>query len=177
MVASCRLNWNEITVPALREAIDLAERYAAGGASKRELEVMYDTVKVVREWQCPGILAALWPDNRQLTEAVDQFCRIVDDWYRYRQPGLRTRVLALLFRDIIGNPFRPVAFAPDWHTSTTVQLARQMYESRDFTPMPILADALQDAGCEDDAILAHCRDPQATHIRGCWVIDLVLGKA
>ena len=42
--------------------------------------------------------------------------------------------------------------------------------------MPILADALQDAGCEDEQILAHCRDPQATHFRGCWVVDLVLGK-
>jgi hypothetical protein len=43
--------------------------------------------------------------------------------------------------------------------------------------MPILADALQDAGCEDDAILAHCRDPHLTHVRGCWVVDLVLGKS
>jgi hypothetical protein len=51
-----------------------------------------------------------------------------------------------------------------------------MYESRDFSPMPILADALQDAGCDNDTILAHCRDEQHTHVRGCWVVDLVLGK-
>jgi hypothetical protein len=51
-----------------------------------------------------------------------------------------------------------------------------MYESRDFSPMPILADALQDAGCENPDILGHCRDPNGVHDRGCWVVDLVLGK-
>jgi len=51
-----------------------------------------------------------------------------------------------------------------------------MYESRDFAPMPVLADALEEAGCDDAAVLAHCRDPQAPHVRGCWVVDLVLGK-
>jgi hypothetical protein len=50
-----------------------------------------------------------------------------------------------------------------------------MYKSRDFTPMPILADALQDAGCDNAEILAHCRG-DSPHIRGCWVVDLVLGK-
>jgi hypothetical protein len=56
-------------------------------------------------------------------------------------------------------------------------LAGQMYESRDFANMPILADALEDAGCDNDAVLAHCRDEKATHVRGCWVVDLVLGKS
>ena len=51
-----------------------------------------------------------------------------------------------------------------------------MYEARDFGAMPILADALQDAGCEDAAILDHCRDANGVHVRGCWVVDLVLGK-
>ena len=79
-------------------------------------------------------------------------------------------------RDIFGNPFRPVSFSPAWQTDTALTLARQMYDSRDFSLMPILADALQDAGCEDEHILSHCRDPQAAHVRGCWVVDLVLGK-
>jgi hypothetical protein len=56
-----------------------------------------------------------------------------------------------------------------------VAFARQMYESRDFSPMPILADALQDAGCDHPDVLAHCRGP-GPHVRGCWVVDLVLGK-
>ncbi|AWM42428.1 hypothetical protein C1280_28495 [Gemmata obscuriglobus] len=79
-------------------------------------------------------------------------------------------------RCIFGNPFRPVAFAPEWRTSTAVALAQGMYESRDFSAMPILADALQDAGCDNDAMLDHCRDPEGVHARGCWVVDLVLGK-
>ena len=53
--------------------------------------------------------------------------------------------------------FRPVTFAPEWRTDTAVALARQMYESRDFSAMPILADALQDAGCDNDDVLNHCR--------------------
>ncbi|VTU01878.1 Uncharacterized protein (Fragment) OS=uncultured bacterium PE=4 SV=1 [Gemmataceae bacterium] len=63
-----------------------------------------------------------------------------------------------------------------WRTSTAVAIAQGMYESRNFAAMPILADALQDAGCEAEAILTHCRDPEQVHVRGCWVVDLVLGK-
>jgi hypothetical protein len=80
-----------------------------------------------------------------------------------------------LLRDIFGNPFRPVTVDPAWLTSTVTALARQMYESRDFTPMPILTDALQDAGCDHADILGHCRS-DGPHVRGCWVVDLVLGK-
>ena len=84
-------------------------------------------------------------------------------------------VLAFLLRDVFGNPFRPVTFSPEWRTETAVAIARGMYESRDFSAMPILADALQDAGCDNDEILDHCRGP-GPHVRGCWVVDLVLGK-
>ncbi len=84
-------------------------------------------------------------------------------------------IQSLLVRDIFGNPFRPVSFAPEWRTSTALALATQMCESRDFGAMPILADALQDAGCADENILLHCRGP-GPHVRGCWVVDLVLGK-
>jgi hypothetical protein len=81
-----------------------------------------------------------------------------------------------IIRDIFGNPFhkRP-KFDTRWRTETVLALARQMYESRDFTAMPILADALQDAECDNADILDHCRGP-GPHVRGCWVVDLVLGK-
>jgi hypothetical protein len=72
---------------------------------------------------------------------------------------------------------RPVPFDHAWRTSTAVVIAQSMYDSRDFSAMPILADALQDAGCDHDDILNHCRDANGTHVRGCWVVDLVLGKA
>jgi hypothetical protein len=82
-----------------------------------------------------------------------------------------------LINEVHGNPFRPVAFDPAWCTSTAVALAKQMYESRDFCAMAILADALQDVGCDSDDVLGHCRDAKQVHVRGCWVVDLVLGKA
>jgi hypothetical protein len=82
-----------------------------------------------------------------------------------------------LVRDIFGNPFGPVTLDSSWLTSTVVSLAQQMYDSRDFSPMPILADALQDAGCDNAAILDHCRDPKGVHVRGCFVVDMLLDKA
>ena len=82
-----------------------------------------------------------------------------------------------LLRDIFANPFRPVGFDSAWRTSTAVAMAKGMYDSRDFTAMPILADALQDAGCDDDDVLSHCRAEHGIHVRGCWVIDLVLGNS
>jgi hypothetical protein len=80
-----------------------------------------------------------------------------------------------MFRDVVGNPFRSVAFSPSWRTDTAVGLARQVYEGRDFSAMPILADTLQDAGCDNTDVLDHCRDP-SPHVRGCWVVDLLLDK-
>jgi hypothetical protein len=83
--------------------------------------------------------------------------------------------LCSALRDIFGNPFRPVSFSAEWRTDTAVALAHQMYESREFGAMPILADALQEAGCDCDAVLTHCRNANQVHVRGCWVVDGVLG--
>ena len=65
---------------------------------------------------------------------------------------------------------------PRWLTSPVLILARGMYETRDFATMPILADALEEGGCDHPAILTHSRS-DATHVRGCWVVDLILGKS
>jgi hypothetical protein len=92
------------------------------------------------------------------------------------QKDVITAEYADLFREVFGNPFRPVAFHADWRIDTAVSLATAAYESRDFSTLPILADALQDAGCDADDLLAHCRDPKQVHVRGCWAVDLVLGK-
>jgi hypothetical protein len=80
-----------------------------------------------------------------------------------------------LCREVFGNLFESVNFDPAWHADTAVSLAQQMYDARDFSAMPILADALQDAGCDNEGILSHCRS-SGPHVRGCWVVDLVLGK-
>jgi hypothetical protein len=88
---------------------------------------------------------------------------------------LREHHSVVLLREVFHNPWKMPTIQPDWRTETVNTLARTMYASRDFSAMPILADALQDAGCDDDDILDHCRAP-GEHVRGCWVVDLVLSK-
>src|SRR5262249_48886549 len=74
--------------------------------------------------------------------------------------------LSLSLRCIFGNPFPPVAVPPAWQTANVVALAQAIYDERAFDRMPILADALEDAGCANADILNHCRQP-AEHVRGC----------
>jgi hypothetical protein len=83
---------------------------------------------------------------------------------------------AAVLRELLGNPFRRPAFDAEWRTDTAVGVATAVEADAAWDRMPILADALQDAGCEDAAVLAHCRDPRAAHRRGCWVLDEVLGR-
>jgi hypothetical protein len=106
-------------------------------------------------------------------EELNRYRSVILDWSRVDTP--ETKILAALVRDTFGNPFRPVALAPEWRTDTVPGIAHQMYESRDFAAMPILADALQDAGCDSADILDHCRG-LGPHVRGCWVVDLLLAK-
>jgi hypothetical protein len=80
-----------------------------------------------------------------------------------------------LLRDISGNPFRPVALCPSWLTPNVTGLATTIYEDLVFDRMPILADALEEAGCDNADILTHCRGP-GPHVRGCWVLDLLTGR-
>ncbi|MDY3553783.1 hypothetical protein R5W24_002897 [Gemmata sp. JC717] len=81
-----------------------------------------------------------------------------------------------ILRDIFGNPFRPVAVERSWLTSTVLLLTERIYQDRAFDQIPILADALQDAGCGNDDILNHLRS-DGPHVKGCWALDLVLGKS
>ena len=115
------------------------------------------------------VLCNIVPDILEVFKItkLDKLLHIVAD------PGLVSQddVIA----EVFGDPFKPVAFAPEWRTDTAVLLAKQMYDSRDFSVMPILADALQDAGCDSEDVLDHSRGP-GPHVRGCWVVDLVLGK-
>ena len=86
------------------------------------------------------------------------------------------RVQCDLIRDIFGNPFCRTAFDSAWRTSTVELLGRGSYDERAFDRLPILADALQDAGCDSDDILNACRS-DTQHARGNWVVDLVLNRA
>ena len=97
--------------------------------------------------------------------------------YASRKSQKRERAAqAALLRDIFGNPFRPVALSPAWRSSDVVALAEGIYADKAFDRVPILADALQDAGCDHPDVLNHCRDTSLTHVRGCWVIDLLTGR-
>jgi hypothetical protein len=92
----------------------------------------------------------------------------------------RATPLPVLFRDIFGPlPFRIVSNAHNWlswENSTVPRLAQTIYDERNFGLLPILADALEAAGCTNEDILRHCREP-GEHVRGCWVVDLLLGKS
>jgi hypothetical protein len=153
--------------PRYQQSIDSFERLADGTIERDEFR------HTIPGFSNPGMLVAEWSTwNEHRTGAVARTALSV---------ALNTlaeeSVQASLFRDIFGNPFRPVSFDPSWRTSTAVALAKGMYESREFGAMPILADALQDTGCDNDDVLTHCRDASGLHVRGCWVVDLVLGKS
>jgi hypothetical protein len=84
---------------------------------------------------------------------------------------------AALLRDIVGNPFRPVSVDRAWlawQDGTVIKLAQGLYEENAFDRLPILADALEEAGCSDVALLSHLRSP-GPHVRGCFPVDLILG--
>jgi hypothetical protein len=193
-VACCRQNWHPFPDERCREAVDIAERFAEGTAGPAELRAARLYVRTSRDayhqYHLDNPAAFLtWAAACDVEDIVDEaasWCAEKACHYAFVPPLFapdldRVRRLSLqetsdLLRDIFGNPFRPVSFLPSWRTDTAVALARQMYESRDFGAMPILADALQDAMCDNEDILSHCRDVKQSHVRGCWVVDLVLGK-
>jgi hypothetical protein len=182
-VACCRRIWGKMRDKETRRAVEVAERYADGLCS--ENEVVLAQAKASNAWHdarggkgkaaafCGGTVLTF------VAHTAASNCGLYAAQVASRTPGREDvgerAEQAVLFRDIFGNPFRPVAFSDDWRTDTAVSLARMMYDARDFSAMPILADALQDAGCDSDDILDHCRGP-GPHVRGCWVVDLVLGK-
>lgn len=102
-----------------------------------------------------------------------------DAWMAARRPELAWQ--AGLIHDIFGGLFHTIDLFRSrlvdtaWLTPTVTALTQEMYESRDFARIPVLADALQEAGCEDEDILLHCQG-LGPHTRGCWVLDRLLGR-
>ncbi len=195
-VACCRSIWHLLEGEPARCAVEVSERFADGNATNSErraaallsAEGQHGT-HYWAEAAAAGAVGTLQP--RLLRLVLQHATHGVGDAVAPRVPGqaltadqsaVRAQMTraecanqAVLLRDIFGNPFRPVAFSTNWRTDTAVTLAAQMYELRDFSAMPILADALQDAGCGNENILAHCRGP-GSHVRGCWVVDLLTGR-
>jgi hypothetical protein len=165
--------------------VDVAERYAGGRCTRPELLAARKSLRAAiralppatKRGQLVGAFAELTDDTFEGFEYTLHCAGGALKKYRGRQFRAEKVVLSGLLRDVFGNPCRPrPEFATEWRTDTATTLALQMYDSRDFSAMPILADALQDAGCDNDDILSHCRDTSLPHVRGCWVVDLVLGR-
>jgi hypothetical protein len=192
-VACCRRLWPLIDDERSRLAVAVAERYADGEASIEEFRAAEKESIVVCEQRAPNdaLFAChqlFWKEVNGLHASTSTLSAVFKhqesqagrtfDPLDSRRSGAclsEERAQSTLLRDIFGNPFRPVAFADSWRSEAAVSLASAVYTERAFDRLPILGDALEEAGCDHPDILNHCRGP-GLHVRGCWVVDLVLGK-
>jgi hypothetical protein len=145
-------------------AIRVAERFADGLASEAEL---------LQAGRCSAG-GSTWTICFPGAWEAASYCA--------REEQVGARVKANLLRDIYGNPFHPVRPMQRWLTADTLALARAAYEERvipsgalDRARLGVLADAMEEAGCLDQAILDHLRG-LGPHVRGCFVVDAVLGQ-
>jgi len=194
--ACCRA-MGDLLTPIGRATVEVAEAFAEGRASVAELAAAGDTAHAA--------LPNPWPELEDAngdhifgtasTEYVLAYAAIaalaITDTNAYHaardviaHAGSVEEVggqlvpegrLVDLLHDIFGNPFQPVNLDPQWLTPTVSLLARGIDAEKAFDRLPILADALEEAGCDHPHVLAHCREHR-DHVRGCWVLDLVLGE-
>jgi hypothetical protein len=182
--ACCRHLQNWIDEERFLEAVATAERFADGVGSKAALKRARQSVRAVRhrlptELGQPSVeWVALWLAEVAASEKA--FGKVAHEIQRFGSEGLllpneRPSADALL-RCILGNPFHEVAVDPAWLTANVRELAQQIYDERAFERLANLADKLIDAGCDNSVILGHCRH-KGPHVRGCWVVDLLLSKS
>ena len=187
--ACCRRVWPLLADPRSRSAVEAAERCADGdlpgdqlaALGRAAVEAADQAARDAEEaeddtpYRVAEAAAFAASDEADVLERVARGAAYYAADPRLPETAAERAAQASLLRCVVANPLRPTPFSPEWRTSTAVTLAAQMYESRDFSAMPILADALMDAGCNNNDILEHCRGLEP-HVRGCWVVDLVLGK-
>jgi hypothetical protein len=197
-VAACEPLRGIVWSPRIVAALDSAEAFADGRIDAPALSTAHATAwSHYRTRHDSG--AAVIPAQVRGAEAVCLYPTAQDphrdrDRYRWDDDAPYTLLIALfidhpdrtnpsfprlvrLLHDIFGPlPFRDVAVNPLWLTSDVLALTRGIYDEKAFDRMPILADALQDAGCDNAEMLTHCRAEGWEHVRGCWVIDLLLGR-
>ena len=203
-VACCRHVWELLTDERSRTAVEVAERFADREAAKkegknkttkRELMNAYTAASMAlaseRSLVSSGpTVSAAWAASEVADEraywaskaATDNICCTSTN--AAEEETMSLWMMSLL-RDLFGNSNQPVSLdlaVLAWHDSTIPRIAQGIYEERQlpsgtFHParMNILADALLDAGCDNEEIIQHCRS-DTTHVRGCWVVDLLLGK-
>jgi hypothetical protein len=174
--ACCRRVWDRLSDDRSRAAVEVAERYADGAALKSELDRVWGG-RGRSGFPCDAVCDQIGRAVAQCSFEASSLQMTAADGgmtASYREIEAEQGVQAALLRDIFGNPYRPVAPDPAWVPSNAEVLAQAMYDSRDFAAMPLLADLLEEAGCPA-AVSEHCRGP-GPHVRGCWVVDLLLGK-
>jgi hypothetical protein len=194
-VACCRSFWGRLRERS-RAAVEVAERFADGLAGDDEWGAAGR--HAAEEASLPHtahlVPRVTWLD-REPASAASYTCRpeaFQAALYTARKgcDGSLVGVLSRrklrsqcnLLRCIVGSPFRAVNFSAAWQTATVRGLAEAAYSTRttpagtlDRTRLAVLADALEEAGCDSNDVLGHLRGP-GPHVRGCWVVDLVLGK-
>ncbi len=188
-VACCRSSRQLLLNKNHRAGLDAAERHADGFLTLAELRevgercnaravAMYGQTELERDihrWaEATAVANATHPPGGNYFDlannALDAIWMLNRAIHRDINPGL-----SHLVRDVLGNPFRSVALDPSCRTEVVVALATGIYEGRAFERLPVLADALEDAGGADADVLGHCRGG-GPHARGCWVVDRILGK-
>jgi hypothetical protein len=193
-VACCRRIWHLLTDERSRKAVELAEQSADQPISSRQLDAVSTEAEEASEDAITSdessidektgatfsqLHAACWAasyaSNAPVVRHSDAIQVIQAAADAVSDCTSERATQSLLARDIFGNPFRAVSLDTSWLTSTVVSLATAIYAERDFDRLPILGDALEDAGCTNADILNHCRQPGG-HARGCWALDLILGK-
>ena len=180
--ACCRLVWHLLVTPQAKRTVEMAEGYADGEASDAVLSY---AARAARRALRAAVLDARWFAE----SAAASVARPLSDINR---PDIRilgaTAIAggesgmvqlvseqAALLRDVFGNPFHPITVDSTWLRTEVVALALSVYDARSFGRLTELADALERAGCTDQEVLDHCRRP-AEHVRGCWVVDFLLGR-
>jgi hypothetical protein len=197
--AWCRRVWPLLTDARSRRAVEVAERFADGEASAEDLHLAAAGAEAVAEAamtavdtahqvaQASAALAALHATRAAAEQAADYAASsAASAAYHaatpFRSPSVaRARAAeraaqARLLAELFGSPFHRVSVEPAWLAwgdRLLPRLARAIYDEQAFDRLPYLADALEEAGCADAVVLAHCRRP-GEHLRGCWALDLLL---
>jgi hypothetical protein len=186
--ACVRRIWHLIQNESSRIAVEVAELYLLGRGTKKAVRLAADTARDVYD---AGYSAnAGNPADSAAVNAADAVAAIGGYPAVYTAHAAteaaeasdgERQAQATLIREI-ANPFRPVALNPAWQTPTVLVLAQAAYENRilpggtlEPARLAVLADALEETGCANADILNHLREPRE-HVRGCWVVDLLLGK-
>lgn len=174
----CRQIWHRLPEVPCRQAVEVAERYADRRASPKELAEaqrslapdgkvtrgLLEPLRTLTATEC-DMWFFLWHLDRWAQQQAFQNLGVASPW---RQNW--NERLCCLVRDVIGNPYRPMAVNSSWLTANVTAIAQALYAERRFEDMPILADALEEAGCTDPAILEHCREQGRTFAAAGWWI-------